>query len=52
MQFQESGTSILLVSHDLNSVLSMCHRVAWLNHGKIVMIGEPEEVVREYRRNQ
>lgn len=49
-QFQDSGTSILLVSHALHSILNMCHRVAWLNHGKINMIGEPKEVVQEYRR--
>ena len=34
----------------LHSILNMCHRVAWLNHGKINMIGEPKEVVQEYRR--
>lgn len=48
-QFQDSGTAILYVSHSLNSVLSLCHRVAWLDHGKVKAIGKPDEVVAEYR---
>lgn len=51
-QFLEKGTSILLVSHTSQSVLAMCHRVAWLSQGKINMIGKPDEVVQAYRRNQ
>ena len=50
-QFQDSGTAILYVSHSLDSVLSMCHRVAWLDHGKIQAIGKPNDVVTEYRRS-
>lgn len=48
-QFQDSGTAILYVSHSLGSVLSMCHRVAWLDHGKVKAIGKPKEVVAEYQ---
>lgn len=48
-QFQDNGTAILIVSHSLSSVLNLCHRVAWLDHGKVKAIGEPEDVVDEYR---
>lgn len=50
-QFQESGTSILLVSHSMGSILKMCHRVAWLEQGEVRDIGDPEKIVEEYRRS-
>jgi ABC-2 type transport system ATP-binding protein len=48
-QFRENGTSILMVSHSLDSIQKMCQRAAWLDHGKIQIIGEPKEVIRAYR---
>jgi ABC-2 type transport system ATP-binding protein/lipopolysaccharide transport system ATP-binding protein len=50
-QFQDEGTSILLVSHAMGSILKMCHRVAWLEQGKVRDIGDPEKIVEEYRRS-
>ncbi len=44
------GDAILLVSHNLGTVQKLCHRVAWLDHGKLRMIGPAGEVVAEYRR--
>jgi ABC-2 type transport system ATP-binding protein len=48
-QFREKGTSILMVSHSLDTLENMCQRVAWLDHGKIQAIGEPKAVIQEYR---
>lgn len=48
-QFRQNGTSILLVSHTMNSIQSMCQRVAWLDHGKLMTIGEPALVIQAYR---
>ena len=48
-RFRREGTSILFVSHDLDTVESMCDRVIWLDHGVIQADGAPQEVVREYR---
>lgn len=50
-QFQQEGTSILIVSHALNSLMTLCHRIAWLDHGKVKMVGKPDEVIKEYRRS-
>jgi ABC-2 type transport system ATP-binding protein/lipopolysaccharide transport system ATP-binding protein len=47
--FQERGTTILIVSHGLNTIQDMCDRVAWLDHGKVRLVGEPEEVIAAYR---
>jgi ABC-2 type transport system ATP-binding protein len=44
------GDAILLVSHDLQSVGRLCHRVVWLDHGQLRMAGPPDEVLEHYRR--
>lgn len=43
-----AGT-IVLVSHALPNVATFCDRVAWMEHGKIRMLGDAEEVVDAYR---
>ncbi len=48
-QFREKGTSILLVSHSMASIQDMCQRAAWLDHGKLMAIGNPAEVIQAYR---
>lgn len=50
--FRESGASILLVSHNMNTIQEICNRVAWLDHGKLKLIGDTEEVVEQYQRHQ
>jgi ABC-2 type transport system ATP-binding protein len=48
-QFQEQGATILLVSHNLHAIETMCDRVAWLDHGHLLAVGEPVELVDRYR---
>jgi lipopolysaccharide transport system ATP-binding protein len=40
--------SLLFVSHDTNSVLSLCQRAIWLNNGRVEQIGPTQEVVDAY----
>lgn len=47
-RFKESGKTIVFVSHDLGSVLSLCSKVVWLSKGKIMEAGEPQKVVNAY----
>jgi ABC-type uncharacterized transport system ATPase subunit len=42
------GKSVLFVSHDLEAIKKICHRVVWLDKGRIVMDGDPEEVADRY----
>ena len=49
--FRQNGTTILLVSHDLNAVQTICDRVAWLEQGKLKMLGNPQEVIAQYNTN-
>jgi ABC-2 type transport system ATP-binding protein len=46
-----NGDAILLVSHDLPVVVQQCHRVAWLEHGRLRMFGPAKEVVSAYVRS-
>jgi ABC-2 type transport system ATP-binding protein len=48
-EFRESGTTILLVTHDVSLVLSMCDRALWLDHGKCGALGPPALVVEAYQ---
>lgn len=48
-ELMSSGTSILLVSHSLDTVVEMADRVLWLDHGAPVALGDPAGVVAEYR---
>ena len=46
--FKERGKTILFVSHDIFTVKSFCSRLILINDGKIVAIGEPDEVANRY----
>ena len=41
---EESGTTIVMVSHSMDDVASLAERVIVMNHGKVVMDGTPREV--------
>ena len=47
-QFRKQGTTLLIVSHDRQSIQSVCDRAILLNKGKLVMEGPPEEVMDYY----
>lgn len=44
----DEGRTIVMVSHQLPQILRVCERVIWMDHGKIVMDGKAQEVVRAY----
>jgi lipopolysaccharide transport system ATP-binding protein len=48
-EFREEGTTLLLVSHDVGAILSICDRVALLHAGTMVKEGNPEEAIDFYR---
>jgi len=45
----ERGASVVIVSHNLASVAELADRAMWLDHGKIMMRGEPLEVIDAYK---
>ena len=46
-KLRSKGTTIVLVSHS-TGLMSQCHRVGWLDHGKLMQVGDPEEVIAAY----
>ena len=48
MELMHGGTTVLFVSHDLDQIRKMCHRVVWLEHGQVGMFGETKEVCDAY----
>ena len=47
-EFTESGATIIIVSHDMPAIAELCNRVAWIDSGTIMKIGEPREVIKAY----
>jgi ABC-2 type transport system ATP-binding protein len=45
-----AGKTIVLVTHDMATVQSMCHRALLLEEGEIKAIGEPDEIALSYYR--
>jgi lipopolysaccharide transport system ATP-binding protein len=43
------GRIVMLVSHNLESIVSMCSRCLWLDGGRLVVDGDPAEVTAAYR---
>ena len=46
--FRKQGKSILLVSHDINQIVSVCDRAILLDGGRIVADGEPGRIGNLY----
>ena len=45
----QRNRTVVIVSHNLKTLEELCDRVMWMHEGKIVKIGEPKEVLQEYR---
>ncbi len=49
-ELRDSARAMFLVSHGLGNIKEMCTEVIWLDHGKLMMRGEPDEVVTAYMK--
>ena len=48
-ELRDRGTTIVQVSHNLQMMQKSCDQVLWLHHGEVRRLGDPKEVVDEYR---
>ena len=46
------GTTLLYVSHNIDSVKSLCSHALWLDHGEVIMSGPANEVCDAYNTRQ
>jgi lipopolysaccharide transport system ATP-binding protein len=47
---RREGTTILFVSHDMDTVRALCDRAIWLDGGGVRARGDPDRVVDQYLR--
>jgi ABC-type polysaccharide/polyol phosphate transport system ATPase subunit len=50
-RFRGAGGTLLLVSHDLNAIQSLCTRAIWIENGFIAAQGHPADVVMAYKQH-
>ena len=48
-RLMQAGRTTVFVSHNLDFLVTQCNRLVWLDGGKIVMDGPPEQVAAAYR---
>ena len=47
---RRAGKTVVLVTHDMATVQSLCHRAMLIHDGELASIGEPEETALRYLR--
>lgn len=47
-EFCDKGTTLLLVSHDAAAIQAVCDRAVLLDHGQVLKIGKPQEIMDYY----
>jgi len=47
-EIKRRGTTVVFVSHDMESVRRFCDRVALIQNGKLLKMGDAQEVIDEY----
>lgn len=46
--FCQQGGTLVLVTHDLNAVETLCNRVIWMDKGEVRQVGRPIDVIGRY----
>ena len=47
-QLNAQGVTVIFVSHNLETVRSLCSRIFWILKGELVIDGDTDEVIRSY----
>ena len=50
MELMTGGTTVLMVSHNIQQIRSMCSKVIWLDKGTVRMAGDVQEVCDAYQQ--
>lgn len=50
-QFRDGGATVMVVSHSIDQIRSLCGRALWLDHGKIQAVGPSDEICDLYETN-
>ena len=41
--------TVVIVSHNISTLMELCDKVMWMHDGKIVKIGDPDKVLEDYQ---
>ena len=52
LEMIKGGTTVLYVSHSLESIKDLCDKVIWIEHGKLIKMGNAKEICDEYYKKQ
>lgn len=52
MSMIKNGTTVMYVSHSLDSIRDICNKAIWLDHGEVKMVGNVNEVCDAYYESQ
>ena len=44
-----SGITVLIVSHNINTIRDLCERCIWIEKGKLIMINDTKKVIERYQ---
>ncbi len=47
---EDKNHTVVIVSHNLNTLEELCDEVLWIHEGEMKMIGEPSEVLAQYKQ--
>lgn len=47
----EGGTTLLLVSHNINDIRNLCDKAIWIDHGTVHEVGDVDVVCDKYEAN-
>ena len=47
-ELMSSARAMFLVSHSMGSIQQLCNRAIWMHKGRLMLEGEPSEVIRAY----
>lgn len=48
-EFRKAGKTMLIISHDLSAIRAISDRILILNEGKVIGLGNPEQMVESYQ---
>ena len=52
LEMIKGGTTVLYVSHSLESIKDLCDKVVWIEHGKMIKMGTAKQICEEYYKKQ
>ena len=50
-EFRRAGKSMILISHDIPTIRRISNRIAYLSHGHLVGLGDPETLANQYAKD-